>query len=460
MLGHAAMDWTYLGHAMWLVEAAGLRLLCDPLLGESHHCGVFEVVPRREVDATALRADFILVSHRHPDHFDVESLDRLARLDPDAVVVTADALICAVATRLGFRNVQQVAPGSSIDLDGVRLVTTPSIDPREWGVMIGCDGAAAWNQVDTVLEGPADVVRVRDAALASLGVAQVGFAAVRWQPMLEIAAQLGEPTRFPLRLYDRVLRDIAAIDARAIMPASAGGSHRGPFAWLDRVVFPVPEQRLLRDLATLCPRAGLFASEVGTTWRIDARDTTAIRGGGDSLVRVEARADRRTFAPFWTPALVDPNPSGTDVATMRAAVLHWLHADLCEGLARGLADLATARPLALVVEIVWPDDTETFTFTALRDGVHVRRGGHDDWDACNQIAGSLLWEVVTGRRGWGDVLLAGALRGRVRAYRIAAGGAQAIGLAETFLYYGLDYDASHERAVWWEVEQALAARPQ
>src|SRR5688572_16720517 len=27
------VDWICLGHAMWLVEASGLRLLCDPLLG-------------------------------------------------------------------------------------------------------------------------------------------------------------------------------------------------------------------------------------------------------------------------------------------------------------------------------------------------------------------------------------------------------------------------------------------
>jgi hypothetical protein len=451
------MDWTYLGHAMWLVEAAGLRLVCDPLLGESHHCGVFEVVPPREVDAAALRADFVLVSHRHPDHFDVASLDRLAQLDPDSVVVTPDALVCAVATKLGFRTVQQVAPGTSIDLDGVKLVTTPSLDPREWGVMIGCDGAAAWNQVDTVLEGPRDVVRVRDAALASLGAARVDFAAVRWQPMLEIAAQLGEPTRFPLRYYDRVLRDIAAIEARAIMPASAGGSHRGPFAWLDRVVFPVPESRLLRDLAALCPDAALFASAVGTTWRITADGCVARPHHGDALVRVGAREDPRAFAPFSIPALIDPNPSATDVATMRAAVHRWLHEDLCDGLARGLADVTTSS-LSLVVEIVWPDDRESFTFTAQPGSAHARRGTHDDWDACNQIAGSLLWEVVTGRRGWGDVLLAGALRARVRAYRVANGGAQTLAIAETFLYYGLDYDTSHERAVWWEVEQALAAR--
>ncbi|HWB81460.1 MAG TPA: MBL fold metallo-hydrolase, partial [Nannocystaceae bacterium] len=107
------MELCYLGHAMWLCEAAGLRLLTDPLLAATHHCGVFEVVPRREVDAAALRADFVLVSHRHPDHFDVASLDRLAQLDPDSVVVTSDELVAWAARALGFTSVRVVAPGTA-----------------------------------------------------------------------------------------------------------------------------------------------------------------------------------------------------------------------------------------------------------------------------------------------------------------------------------------------------------
>ena len=94
---------------MWLCEAAGLRLLFDPLLGPEHHCGVFETVPRRRVHAEALRPDFVLVSHRHPDHFDVPSLHRLARLDPEAVVITPDALVAWAARTLGFRTVHELS---------------------------------------------------------------------------------------------------------------------------------------------------------------------------------------------------------------------------------------------------------------------------------------------------------------------------------------------------------------
>src|SRR3954470_22969414 len=99
------MDWNYFGHAMWLVEAGEVRVLFDPLIDGLHHGGVFEVEPRRVIDVAALRPDFIVVSHQHNDHFDIPSLARLAQLDPDAVILTADELVTHAARTLGFRTV-------------------------------------------------------------------------------------------------------------------------------------------------------------------------------------------------------------------------------------------------------------------------------------------------------------------------------------------------------------------
>lgn len=452
------MRWTYLGHAMWLVEAEGLRFVCDPLLAPTHHCGVFEVVPPRDVDVAALRADFVLVSHRHPDHFDVASLDLLAQADPDTVVVTPDALVEQACRALGFRTIQRVAPNTKIDLDGLSLMTTPSLDPREWGVMFGARGAVAWNQVDTVFDGPAGVVEIRDRGLAQLGGERVNLAAVRWQPMLEIAAQLGQPTRFPLAGYDRVLREVAAIDAGAIVPAAAGGSHCPPWDWLDRIVFPVSEGRLLRDVARLCPGAACTPATVGATWHVEAGAVAIDPSGGRGLVTVGERPDRRRFRPLEIPTLFDPNPHGGDEPAMCAAVATWIERDLAGALAAAWPTWGASRSQSLVVEVVWPTSRDVWTLRVGPSGTAVAREDDDDWDAINQVAGSLLWQVLAGHRGWGDVLLAGALRARTRAYEVGERVTRALGVAETFLYYALDYDASHERAAMWEVEQALAAR--
>ncbi|MBC8069214.1 MAG: MBL fold metallo-hydrolase [Deltaproteobacteria bacterium] len=456
------MELCYLGHAMWLCEAAGLRLLCDPLLGRTHHCGVFEVVPRRAVDAAALRADFVLVSHRHPDHFDVASLHRLARLDADSVVVTPDPLVVWAARALGFTDVRQVPPGTAIDLDGVRMVTTPSLDPAEWGVMVAAGDASWWNQVDTVQRGPAQLAAVREAALAGLGATHLDLAAVRWQPMLEIAAQLGESLEFPYRAYDRLLREIAACGATAVVPASCGGSHVAPWEWLDRIVFPLSEARVRRDLAALAPALQVFAGDIGARWRIAGGAIDHDPGGARALVELDGVPDPRRFDPMVVPALVDPNPSGTSEAIMRPRVRRWIEDELVPGIAESSPRWGADDAVRLVIRIVWPSCEEHYTLLARGRDIELRCTADPEWDVLDAIAGSLLWEVVEGRRGWGDVLLAGALRARTRAYRIEAGSAadegrlRQLDIGATFLYYGLSYDASTERAVRWEVERALA----
>src|SRR5262245_2856125 len=132
------MEWIYLGHAMWLARAGELRILFDPLLDGPHHGGVFEVTPPRTIDVHALRPDFIVVSHQHPDHFDVASLRALAALDPESVVLTADALVADTAERVGFRTVSRLEALQRVELSEARLFTTPSAagDTVEWGGIV------------------------------------------------------------------------------------------------------------------------------------------------------------------------------------------------------------------------------------------------------------------------------------------------------------------------------------
>jgi L-ascorbate metabolism protein UlaG (beta-lactamase superfamily) len=66
---------TWLGHATVLVEMNGVRLLTDPLLGPT-------LGPLRRLGPTPDPmsmgpVDAILVSHAHPDHFDLASLRRI-----------------------------------------------------------------------------------------------------------------------------------------------------------------------------------------------------------------------------------------------------------------------------------------------------------------------------------------------------------------------------------------------
>lgn len=443
------MRWTSLGHAAWLVEAEGLRLLFDPTFGETHHGGVFGVVPKRSIDVERLAPDFVLVSHRHTDHFDLPSLRTLALCDPESVVVTPDPLVARTARRLGFSTVHEVPVGHHVALDGVELYTTPSTAPLEWGAMVATRAGVAWNQVDSVLP---DVAAVHS-ALADAGRAfqrddRVDLALVRWQPMLEIAAQTGTALGFPYGYYRQNLEQIAAIDARAVVPSAAGARHLPPYDAMDRLVYPVSEARVLRDLGRRLPTTAIHPPTLGATYVV--QEGAVELGAPSDLVEVSPTPETRNYAPLAVPAVHDPDPDGLGRALVGARVETWV----AEILAPGMATVPAARGLSLVLSVALPGGG-TLEFT-LRDGV-VERRRDDDWDALVEVSGSHLVGVIDGRRNWGDVLLGGLLRGVTRAYDVdARRGLSARPLGVIFLYHVLPYDEAFER--WVEHETARLLR--
>lgn len=430
-----------LGHAMHLVEVSGLRLLFDPLLTDRHHGGVFEVAPPRRLDVESLRPDFLFVSHRHPDHFDVPSLRRLALLDPDTVVVTPDALVARTAERVGFRTVRLIGPDTRVDLDGVRFVTTPSrandapLAPEalEWGVALAGEHACLWNQVDSVLRSSAEVAAARERLESALG-ARLDLALVRWCPLLEVEAALGRAFGFPYAAYADLLEQAAALAEAGVTvsPASAGARHAPPWSAMNSLVYPVDEARFLRDLRARVPRAHALPSSVGRV--IDVRTRADI--GASPHVEALAFDDDRVFRPHALPPMVDAYPA-PDPAAIEAFVRGPL-AEACRELG------------CCVLEVVFADRVVHFT---LRDGT-VTHQDDPDWDHRNVVVASWLDEVLAGRRHFGDLLLAGALRAATRDYSIGPGGLKR-GREPVFLYRGLSYEESVARAVEWEVRRCL-----
>ncbi|MFO7563499.1 MAG: MBL fold metallo-hydrolase [Enhygromyxa sp.] len=457
------MHLTSLGHASWLIEAAGLRLLCDPLLELDHYSGVFEVTPPRRLDAERLRPDFILVSHAHPDHFDVPSLATLARLDPESVVVTPDALVAESARALGFTTVHQIPAGQRIELDGALLVTTESLAPDEWGVMIADQQGVVWNQVDSVFSGPEHARAVAAVALAALGRERVDLALVMGRPMHEVAAQIGEAIGFPYGDYAKLLAELAAIEPAAIIPASADTAHAAAFGWLNAIVYPVGVDRFLRDAARACPRARMFEPALGGRWTLRGGEVSFDEGGGADLIEALGPAVDRNYRPFAIPELRDFG--GADefdhldhldrLDHRRAQVRAWIEADLCPALQANYPHFGVEQPLRFVVEAVFgsqaPGGGDAYTLIVDGDEARVRPGADPDWDLYNLVAGTMLWEVIAGRRSWGELLLAGALRAATRAYSMATGELTRANVGEIFLYYALPYDDSVRRAVAWQL---------
>ena len=448
---------------MWLAEVGGSRVLFDPLIDGLHHGDVFEVEPRRRIDVSALEADFLVVSHTHGDHFDLPSLRALAKADPETVVITSDPVIASATRRLGFRKVEIVETWSRVDLaGGARLLTTPSYaeGETEWGVLVTGDGSAVWNQIDSY-HPEVDTVQAT-LAEASRRVEHdvtVGLplALVRWQPVLETAAPLARAPGFPYAEYALSLARIAEIRARNVIPSAAGVRHTAAYGWMNRYVYPVPHRRAARDIAARAPGTRVLDAAIGTTFRVGATDVSVDERGAHHMVEPLSPFEPKNtlFRPYEMPPIVDPNPSGRPEDAMRRTASAWVEVDLARALAAAFPSFAVEKPLTLVLEIVYPNATDVFSITVGADGARVTRRLDDDYDVLNSVAGSLLVDVIEGRRQWGDPLLGGMIRASTRAYDLNDEGLLVSPIVSTFVYYGIPYEVSVERAVAWQIARLM-----
>ncbi|WP_062289580.1 MBL fold metallo-hydrolase [Demequina phytophila] len=120
------MKLTHLGHACFLVESQGARLLIDP--------GVLSTY----ADLRGL--DAVLVTHQHADHVDVDGLAALLAHHPDAAVVVDADSEPSVAARVG--EVTVARPGDRIAVAGVEVEVLGGIHAAVYGDVPGCTSNA------------------------------------------------------------------------------------------------------------------------------------------------------------------------------------------------------------------------------------------------------------------------------------------------------------------------------
>lgn len=131
---------THLGHQSWLIESGPTRLLVDPVLNDhlmpgTHHA--IEIYPPRQIDLSALPPiDGVLITHEHPDHF---NLPTLALLEPGTRVFLPRRSSMAAKSLLAElgHDVTLLRPGEAITLGELELHPWHSseITRDEWDVL-------------------------------------------------------------------------------------------------------------------------------------------------------------------------------------------------------------------------------------------------------------------------------------------------------------------------------------
>jgi L-ascorbate metabolism protein UlaG (beta-lactamase superfamily) len=226
---------SYIGHASFLVQTAGLNLLIDPVWSE-RASPVWFAGPKR-VNAPGVSfadlppIDAVLVSHAHYDHLDVATLSRLAAshhprfitpLGNDAVMRAYDATIAAEA--YDWHQHIAIGPDVTVTLVPLRHWSARGLFDRNctlWaGFVITCPAGTIYHVADS---GYGDGSRFREAR-------------ERYGPFRLAVLPIGayEPSWF---LHDQHMNPHEAVRAfQDCGAAMAVAHHHGTFKLTDEAI--------------------------------------------------------------------------------------------------------------------------------------------------------------------------------------------------------------------------------
>lgn len=126
----AGLRVSHIGHASFLIQAAGLNILVDPVFSE--RASPFQFAGPRRANAPGIafddlpQIDVVLITHNHYDHLDVATLARLqARDDPRMVMPLGNDVIVREAVRQARTEAHDWGAVVSLS-EGLRLTLVPS----------------------------------------------------------------------------------------------------------------------------------------------------------------------------------------------------------------------------------------------------------------------------------------------------------------------------------------------
>ncbi len=140
----------WLGWASWLIKTGGKTIYVDPFKGDVEE-----------------KADIVLASHNHPDHCDVEQLEKMRK--DSTIVITPSVFAKDI-------NAEALDVGEEKEIDGIKIKAVPAYNlkipnhqkDRDTGYIIEAEGKILYFAGDTDLIPEMDNMQV-DIALLPVG---------------------------------------------------------------------------------------------------------------------------------------------------------------------------------------------------------------------------------------------------------------------------------------------------
>jgi hypothetical protein len=381
---------TLLGHAAVLVEMGQMTILMDPVLRDPFEDGMVVSCPKREIDVGRLPpVDVVIISHRHPDHFDLPSLDLVSR--NCQVCCPADPLITHALKLLGFRHVTLLEPGKPMSVERMEIFSTRSENQavRECGILFRDETGAFWNQVDTEISPVTINGVIEHCSRVDLLFAMYASQNFSFFESLDKS--------FPYETHRQNLQNVLMIRPGLTVPGSAGFRFFGEHQWLNRFLFPIPRELFLDDLRTLDPTLETAIMNPGDVAEIHDGEVKIQRGASPFSSTLEDDSHEIYFNPTsMIPPLRDPNPDRYDLEEMEATISQFIE----QGLFRYCVQRAP-NPLQVPgkyfscqaiygLEVIFPNYSINWTIDFRTDPIQLSRGKNCRANIVHQIAASAL----------------------------------------------------------------------
>ena len=311
------MKVTLLGHASVLVEMTGATCLMDPVFFDPFEEGAVCSCPARVVYPERLPGvDVLIVSHRHPDHFDIASLDCVRR--GCEVICPADPLIIYGLRRLGFERIHPVEPMGEISGADFELYPTRSEAPvREFGMVFKDGSGVFFNQVD----GPLSTETI-DTVRARFGRPDLMFAMYASQNFDFFENQRA---LFPYETHCRNLDTVVRMRPRMVVPGSAGFRFCGENAWLNAFLFPISARRFAADVRALDPEIETGVAMPADVFEISGEKVCYMPRASTVAQLKEDDSHLIDFDPTAAvPPLADPNPDAYSASELEKITRHFI----------------------------------------------------------------------------------------------------------------------------------------
>ncbi len=151
------MKITHLTSATEIIEVNGVKILTDPWLDDGIYYGAWYLYPPYSLgDSILADIDYIYVSHIHPDHFCVATMERLDRSIPVLIHKYAQPFLKRRIESLGFQAIEIVNNQRTLLRDDVyiNIVAADNCNPQICGRAFGCFSYSAQtngtNQIDSM----------------------------------------------------------------------------------------------------------------------------------------------------------------------------------------------------------------------------------------------------------------------------------------------------------------------